>query len=129
MRRLFFIAVIAAIFSMVLFFQLGCSEEGTAKTKTQEDMIDIGKYIVHTSGCDNCHTPKIFSETGFVLDTTRLLAGHVQNEVLPSLDVTALGQNTWAATTIGLTVWVSPWGISYASNLTPDNAGKVLAKK
>ena len=122
MRRLFFIAVIAAIFSMVLFFQLGCSEEGTAKPKTQAEMIALGKYIVHTSGCDDCHTPKIFTEKGPVFDTTKLLAGHVQNEVLPSLDVTALGQNTWAATTMGLTAWVGPWGISYAANLTPDKA-------
>ncbi|HSW56333.1 MAG TPA: hypothetical protein VLH59_14700 [Ignavibacteriaceae bacterium] len=122
MRKGYFIVVISAIFSMVLFFQLGCSEEGTAKPKTQAEMIALGKYIVHTSGCDDCHTPKIFTEKGPVFDTTKLLAGHLQNEVLPSLDVAALGQKTWAATTMGLTAWVGPWGISYAANLTPDKA-------
>ena len=122
MRKGYFIAAAAAIFFLVFFIQLGCSEEGKSKPKTQEEMVALGKYIVHTSGCDDCHTPKIFTEKGPVFDTTKLLAGHVQDEVLPSLDITALGQNTWAATTMGLTAWVGPWGISYASNITPDKA-------
>ena len=122
MRKFFFIAAISAIFYSVLFFQLSCSDEKSTKPLTQEEMVALGKYIVHTSGCDDCHTPKIFTEAGPVFDTTRLLSGHLQNEALPSLDVTALGQNQWAATTMSLTAWVGPWGISYASNITPDNA-------
>lgn len=122
MRRGYFIAVISAIFFIVLFVQLGCTEEGKAKPKTQDEMIALGKYIVHTSGCDDCHTPKIFTEKGPVFDTTRLLAGHPQDEIIPPLDINALGQNQWAATTMSLTAWVGPWGISYAANLTPDNA-------
>jgi len=122
MRKFYFIAAISAIFSVVLFFQLSCTGEVETKPKTQEEMIALGKYIVHTSGCDDCHTPKIFTAEGPVFDTTKSLSGHSQDEVLPSLDVKALGQNTWAATTMGLTAWVGPWGISYASNLTPDKA-------
>jgi hypothetical protein len=122
MRKVFVIAAMSAIFSIVLFFQLSCTGEDKVKPKTQEEMVALGKYIVHTTGCDDCHTPKIFTEAGPVFDTTRLLSGHQQNEILPSLEVTALGQNKWAATTMNLTAWVGPWGISYASNLTPDKA-------
>jgi mono/diheme cytochrome c family protein len=122
MRKVFVIAAMSAIFSIVLFFQLSCTGEGEVKPKTQEEMVALGKYIVHTSGCDDCHTPKMFTEKGPVFDTTKLLSGHPQGEYLPSLDLNALGQNTWAATTMGLTAWVGPWGISYASNLTPDKA-------
>jgi len=122
MRKGYFIAAISAIFFLVLFIQLGCSENGTTKPKTQEEMVALGKYIVHTSGCDDCHTPKMFTDKGPVFDTTKLLSGHQQGETLPSLDLKALGQNTWAATTMGLTAWVGPWGISYASNITPDKA-------
>lgn len=107
---------------MILFFQLSCAGEGGAKPKAQQEMIALGKYIVSTSGCDDCHTPKIFTEAGPVFDTTRSLSGHPGNEILPQLDISALGQNQWAATTMGLTAWVGPWGISYASNLTPDKA-------
>lgn len=122
MRRLLFIVATSTIFSMILFFQLSCAGEGGAKPKTQQEMIALGKYIVSTSGCDDCHTPKIFTEAGPVFDTTRSLSGHPGNEILPQLDISALGQNQWAATTMGLTAWVGPWGISYASNLTPDKA-------
>lgn len=122
MRKGYFIAVISAIFFIVIFIQLGCSEEGKVKPKTQEEMVALGKYIVNTSGCDDCHTPKIFTEAGPVFDTTRSLSGHQQNESLPPLDISALGQNQWAATTMSLTAWVGPWGVSYASNLTPDKA-------
>lgn len=122
MRRGYFIVGISAIFLSVFFLQLGCSEEGKAKPKTHEEMVALGKYIVHTSGCDDCHTPKIFTENGPVFDTTRLLSGHPQDDIVPPLDISALGQNQWAATTMTLTAWVGPWGISYAANLTPDKA-------
>lgn len=122
MRKFFFIAAMSAIFSMVLFFQLSCTGENEIKPKTQAEMIALGKYIVHTSGCDDCHTPKMFTEKGPIFDTTKMLSGHPQGETLPLLDLKALGQNQWAATTMGLTAWVGPWGISYASNITPDKA-------
>lgn len=121
MRKLYVAVATIALFSLILFSQLSCMGEGENKTLTQEEMVVLGKYIVSTSGCDDCHTPKIFTEAGPVFDTTRLLSGYQQDEVLPSLDVNALG-GKWAATVMSLTAWVGPWGISYASNLTPDNA-------
>jgi len=122
MRKFFFIAAISAIFSVMVFFQMSCTGEGNVKPKTQQEMVALGKYIVSTSACDDCHTPKIFTEAGPVFDTTRSLSGHQQNESLPPLDISALGKNQWAATPMSLTAWVGPWGISYASNLTPDKA-------
>jgi len=122
MRKIFFVAVMSATFSVLVFFQLSCTGEGNDKPKTQQEMVALGKYIVSTSGCDDCHTPKIFTEAGPVFDTTKSLSGHQQSESLPLLEISALGQNQWAATTMSLTAWVGPWGISYASNLTPDKA-------
>jgi hypothetical protein len=122
MRKIIFVTVIAAMFSIVLIFQFGCTEESKAKPLTKGEMIALGKYIVHTSGCDDCHTPKIFTEHGPVLDTTRSLSGFPQDEVLPSIDMNMIGPDKWTATEKHLAAWVGPWGISYASNLTPDNA-------
>ena len=102
MRKFFFIAATSAIFSFLLFFQLSCTEEGKARPKSHEEMVALGKYIVHTSGCDDCHTPKIFTENGPVFDTTKLLSGYQEGETLPTLDLKALGQNQWAATTMSL---------------------------
>jgi len=122
MRKFIFIAGLSATFLFTLFFQVGCSKEGKAKPKAQQDMVALGKYIVHTSGCDDCHTPKLFTDKGPIFDTTNLLSGHPQRDVIPPLDASALGVNQWAATTMSLTAWVGPWGISYASNITPDKA-------
>jgi len=122
MRKVYLAAAVAAIGSVLLFFQFSCSGKGEAKTLSQEELISLGEYIVSTSGCDDCHTPKIFTEKGPEFDMTRRFAGYVQDEMLPSLDVNALGQGKWAATTMQLTAWVGPWGVSFASNLTPDNA-------
>ena len=122
MRKGYFIAAAAAIFFLVFFIQLGCSEEGKSKPKTQEEMVALGKYIVHTSGCDDCHTPKIFTENGPVFDTTRRFSGYPADEVLPAIDMNMIGPDKWSATEKHLGAWVGPWGISFASNLTPDNA-------
>jgi hypothetical protein len=102
--------------------QLGCAQEVENKTLSQEEMVALGKYIVSTGGCDDCHTPKIFSQNGFVFDTTRLLAGFPEEQVLPPLDVNMIGPDKWITTEKHLSGWVGPWGISYAANLTPDNA-------
>jgi len=122
MRKGYFIAVMAALFSIVLFFQQGCSEESTVKPKTQEEMIALGKYLVHTSACDDCHTPKIFTDKGPIFDTTRLLSGFPEGEILPSMDMNMIGPDKWVATEKHLGAWVGPWGISYSANLTPDKA-------
>lgn len=122
MRKVYLIVAVAAISFLVIVSQVSCSGESTAKPKTKEEMVALGKYIVHTSGCDDCHTPKIFTEKGPVFDTTRILSGYIEGETLPDLDPNALGQGKWAATTMSLTAWVGPWGISYAANLTPDKA-------
>jgi len=120
MRKFLFGAFAALAFFSILLFQSSCTQQTEKKQMTQEEMIALGKYIVTSSGCNDCHTPKIMTDMGPMPDTTRMFSGHQQNEVLPPLDVSALG-NQWAATTMSLTAWVGPWGISYAANLTPDN--------
>ncbi len=122
MQKVVFIAAVAAMFSLVLVFQFGCTEESKAKPLSKGEMIALGKYIVTTSGCDDCHTPKIFTENGPVFDTTRRFSGFPEGEVLPALDMSMVGPDKWTMTEKHLAAWVGPWGISYASNLTPDKA-------
>lgn len=122
MKRILFSAIIMVVFSLVLFLQFSCKSEVEKKDLTQTEMIALGKYIITTSGCSDCHTPKIFTENGPIFDTTKLLTGFQQGEVLPSLDMNMIGPNKWIATEKNLGAWVGPWGVSFASNLTPDNA-------
>jgi len=122
MRKIIFAGVITTLFSIVLLFQFSCAGEGTAKPLNKEEMVALGKYIVHTSGCDDCHTPKIFTDKGPVFDTTRSLSGFPAGEVLPEIDMNMIGPGKWTMTDKHLAAWVGMWGISYASNITPDKA-------
>jgi len=42
---------------------------------TAEEMIERGRYLVTVAGCNDCHTPKVFSGGGMGLDESRLLSG------------------------------------------------------
>lgn len=78
-----------------------------------------GEYLVTALGCDDCHTPKTMTPQGPVPDMTRRLAGHWADAKLP--EPPKLPEGPWGViTTMELTAWSGPWGISYAVNLTPD---------
>jgi len=122
MKNIIFIVAVVAMFFLVLIFQFGCAEESKDKALTQAEMIALGKYIVTTSGCDDCHTPKIFTENGPVFDTTRRFSGFPEGETLPEIDMKMIQPGMWSMTDKHLAAWIGPWGISYSSNLTPDKA-------
>lgn len=84
----------------------------------QAEKIAQGKYLVTYGGCNDCHTPMRMTEKGPVPDFSRLLSGHPQTVKLPPPPKTH--NSPWFAATAGMTAWAGPWGVSYASNLTPD---------
>jgi mono/diheme cytochrome c family protein len=91
-----------------------------AATKKQ---IGRGAYLVHGGGCNDCHSPKIFTPMGPIPDTTKLLSGSPSDEKLPEIPKGLIGPQGWGAVTSNdLTVWVGPWGTSFTRNLTPDVA-------
>lgn len=107
------------IFSMIfLLSALGCGRGRTERRFTASR----GKYLVTIGGCHDCHTPKVPGPNGApVPDTTRLLSGHPEKEAPPSWSPEDMKQKgVAAATNPMLTAWAGPWGVSYASNLTPD---------
>ena len=84
-----------------------------------------GKYLVGFGGCSDCHTPKSMTANGPVPDNTRLLSGHPASSPIPPIPAGVLGPapTQWAAmTNSDLTAWAGPWGVSFAANLTPDEA-------
>ena len=122
MKKSVFISTSIAVFSLLILSQINCSGTEENKQMTQQELISRGKYLVTTGGCDDCHTPKIYTANGPVPDTSRLLSGFQQGGTLPALDVKYVAPGNWVATESNFSAWVGPWGISYASNLTPDNA-------
>jgi mono/diheme cytochrome c family protein len=101
-----------------------CTSTQPAPAGAKVDPVTRGAYLVGTSGCHDCHSPKVFTPAGPVLDTTRLLSGHPAGEKLPDIPRNVVGPGKWGAlATGGLTAWVGPWGVSFSANLTPDATG------
>jgi mono/diheme cytochrome c family protein len=93
---------------------------GAAAGYTKEQ-VARGEYLVTTSGCADCHTPKRFTPKGPESDPVRHLSGAAADTKVPSIPAGLLGPNGWGAlTTNDETTWAGPWGVSFAANLTPD---------
>ncbi len=105
-----------------------CQQPGVEAPSPEEDdspeaLIELGRSIVETSRCHDCHTPKVFGGPVPELDADRWLAGQpVEVAVMDSLPAELnLDPGGWGAVTNNhLTAWGGPWGISFAMNLTPD---------
>lgn len=87
-------------------------------TDSTAEKIARGKYIVTTSGCNDCHTPWVMGPKGPEPDMSRMLSGHPENAVLPPAPA---AQGPWVMTASATnTAWAGPWGVSFTANLTPD---------
>lgn len=84
---------------------------------TGKDAIKRGEYLVKIMGCNDCHTPWAMGPRGPEPDMKRMLSGHPQDATVTP--PTLAEPWVWAATGTN-TAFAGPWGVSYATNLTPD---------
>jgi len=111
------------IITIIVFVIIGVSyniSSGITDEGEKRVLIKKGEYLVTIGGCNDCHTPKIFTETGMKLDTERLLSGHPSELIIPEIPKNVLQSGNWVLMNPHLTAAVGPWGISFAANLTPD---------
>jgi hypothetical protein len=104
----------------------GCATQQTQKAPMQDAAAQVarGAYLVTIGHCNDCHTPKLMTPQGPVLDTTRLLSGHPADQKLPAFPSAVLGPDKWGAVANNdFTAWAGPWGVSFTANLTPDETG------
>jgi hypothetical protein len=102
----------------VLVLALPCVA-AAQKPPASASAVPRGEYLVTIMGCHDCHTPKKMGPNGPEPDFSRSLIGHPAEEKLPPPP--KLPPGPWMA--VGswqLSAWSGPWGISYATNLTPD---------
>jgi len=128
MKKLFFYGYLIVAISLLT----NCKDKKTADVKqneayksvdTLQEMITRGAYLVNTIGCDDCHTPKKMTSKGPVPDLERRFSGHPSNEPLPKINTNDIEPGKWMLMNSGLTAFVGPWGVSFATNLTPDETG------
>jgi hypothetical protein len=115
--------VLMVTFSFIFLVATGVATGQSKKGKGGMSQVERGRYLSIIGGCNDCHSPKVFTPQGPVPDTTRLLSGHPANNSLPGLPDGIIGMtpDKWGAVTTGdLTGWKGPWGASFAANLTPD---------
>ncbi len=78
-----------------------------------------GAYLIVSMGCDDCHSPKIMTDQGPVLDAEHRLSGYPAERPLPAVSKEGIKAG-WILMVGDLTAAVGPWGVSYAANITPD---------
>jgi mono/diheme cytochrome c family protein len=115
---------------LLLISTTGCqppeAAQAEASVETQADLavdlVERGQYLVTVAGCNDCHTPFKMGPNGPEPDMSRMLAGHPQDLQMPDAPA-AQGPWIWAGAATN-TAFAGPWGVSYASNLTPEpNSG------
>ena len=99
----------------VLSLSLALAGGATAADPAQ---VARGKYLVTTSGCNDCHTPWKMGDKGPEPDMSRMLSGHPESIVLSPAPKPPAGWNMTGSDTN--TAWSGPWGVSFTANLTPD---------
>jgi hypothetical protein len=94
----------------------GCASPPADEFGSAQETIDRGKYLVTVMDCNGCHTPFANGEP----DMTRMLSGHPQ-DVQITAGASLPADGLWgAAVNQTNTAWSGPWGVSFTTNLTPD---------
>lgn len=109
-----------ALVAIAVLLLCGCREDADSTEPTVDQLVDRGAYLVKISGCHDCHSPKVFTDEGSMLDESRLLSGHPGELSLPSVDAAQIGPGKWILFNEHLTAAVGPWGATFAINLTSD---------
>src|SRR5205085_578889 len=91
-----------------------CSTQNKPEEKptlSLKEMTERGKYITAIASCNDCHSPKLMTPEGPVVDSSRLLSGSPGDMSLPKIDETEVTPGKWYLGASDLTSWVGPWGI------------------
>jgi mono/diheme cytochrome c family protein len=112
------IAAVPLAFAALTLSFAAQAQTSAAGAETTADKLARGKYLVTTSGCNDCHTPWKMGPKGPEPDMSRMLSGHPQDFVLPPAPQP---QGPWIVSAAATnTAWAGPWGVSFTANLTPD---------
>lgn len=114
--------VVVSFFTLAALLSLVSCQSSVAHGP--EARVQRGAYLVSILACDDCHSPKVFTDQGPVPDPALRLSGHHGGVEVALVPGGTLGPDRWGALTSNdMTVWVGPWGTTFAVNLTPHPDG------
>jgi mono/diheme cytochrome c family protein len=116
--RLTLIAAALTGLAWTAFTQPLLAADGAKTVAPPAGNVARGKYLVTTSGCNDCHTPWKVGANGPEPDMSRMHSGHPEKMELPAPPQPSGPWIVSAAATN--TAWSGPWGVSFTANLTPD---------
>jgi len=123
-KKIFLIAL--TLFTGATIF-VACSDT-PGRSKGMQPLMDSaalvarGEYLVTTTGCDDCHSPKKLGPQGPEIIAELRLSGYQQNNQLPKVNVAEI-QKGFTMFAPDFTATIGVWGASYAGNLTSDATG------
>ena len=98
----------------------GLPAPALAADTASDRLLKRGEYIVKSGGCSDCHAPWRPGPKGPEPDLSRGLSGHPADLAMPAPPPLGNGPWVWVGAATN-TAFAGPWGVSYATNLTPDN--------
>ena len=122
-KVIFIIAVLTGALSIALISCTNISAESKSDVVISRDsLIKRGSYLVNAIGCDDCHSPKIFTDHGCEIDMEHRFSGHLASSPMgkPNTSVMKDGYILFAN---DLTSAVGSWGQSYSANISSDETG------
>jgi hypothetical protein len=115
------IGVIVSGGALLVSCEAAKSETTSAVQYTEKEILKRGQYLVNTTGCHDCHSPKIMTPNGPEPDPERLLSGYPADVFLPVINKNAM--KDWILFNPDLTAIAGPWGVSFAANISSDETG------
>lgn len=107
---------------LVLLCTFGCHSGHAPEPGETASQVSLerGEYLVEITGCHDCHTPLRMGPEGPEPDRARGLSGHPTDLEMPAPPQLTEGPWLWIGAATN-TAFAGPWGISYATNLTPHD--------
>ena len=105
---------------------ISCSDSSAKSSAdiviSRDSLVNRGKYLVNAIGCDDCHSPKIFTDHGFEIDMEHRFSGHLATSRMGKAN-TSVMKDGYILFANDLTSAVGPWGQSYSANISSDETG------
>jgi hypothetical protein len=128
MKRISF--AIIAVTSITIYVVTSCNNVSSnsatiaqsQKVDSAVELINRGKYLVTTIGCDDCHSPKKLGPNGPEVIEDLRFSGYPANRPVNKISTDAFSKG-WMTFNQDLTSAAGPWGISFSANITSDSTG------
>ena len=86
------------------------------------ELVNRGKYLVTSIGCDDCHSPKKLGQNGPEVISDLRFSGYPSNRPFNKVSKDAFSKG-WMTFNRDLTSAAGPWGVSFSANITSDSTG------